>query len=159
MATSKFNFLIWSYFLKNFVITWKFIPLVFQWYQHDWSVTCGLLVIAIQSYCILKLFEIFSKSKILNALVVGSILTPKTPLWAFLTPRAPRWAPILRPTNPAGLDILAQCPRPRETRCKTSCAKCFIKTNVYLVLLLDRVLEADPIRDHFLKANSQCHQP
>jgi len=30
---------------------------------------------------------------------------------------------FLRPTNPAGLDVLAQCPRPRETRCKTSHAK------------------------------------
>jgi len=66
---------------------------------------------------------------------------------------------LLRPTNPAGLDILAQCPRPRETRCKTSYAKRFVKVNVYLRLLLDRVLEADPIRDHYPKANSQCHQP
>jgi len=49
---------------------------------------------------------------------------------------------FLRPTNPAGLDILAQCPRPRDNRCKTSCVKRFIKINVYLILLLDRVLEA-----------------
>jgi len=43
----------------------------------------------------------------------------------FLAPRAPRWAPILRPKCPAGLSNLAQCPCPRETRCKTSCAKRF----------------------------------
>jgi len=66
---------------------------------------------------------------------------------------------VLRPTNPAGLDILARRPRPRETRCKTSCVKRFIEINVYLILLLDRVFEADPIRDHYPKANSQCHQP
>ena len=32
---------------------------------------------------------------------------------------------ILRPKCPAGLNNLAQCPCPRETRCKTSCAKRF----------------------------------
>jgi len=32
---------------------------------------------------------------------------------------------FLRPKCPAGLSNLAQCPCPRETRCKTSCAKRF----------------------------------
>jgi len=32
---------------------------------------------------------------------------------------------FLRPKCPAGLINLAQCPCPRETRCKTSCAKRF----------------------------------
>jgi len=57
MATSKFNFLIWSYFLKNFVLTLKFISLLIQRYQSEWSVTCGLLAITVQSYCLLKTFR------------------------------------------------------------------------------------------------------
>jgi len=30
---------------------------------------------------------------------------------------------------------------------------------MFILTFLDRVLEADPIRDHYPKANSQCHQP
>jgi len=38
----------------------------------------------------------------------------------------------LRPTNPAGLENLAQYTRPRETRCKTSYAKRFVKLTFIL---------------------------
>ena len=54
------------------------------------------------------LVENFLSSKRLQLLVVGSILALVAPPWALLTPRAPRWAPILRPTNPAGSEVLAQ---------------------------------------------------
>jgi len=74
MAASKINFLIWKYFLENFVMTLEFISLVIQRYQNEWSTTCGFLAVTVQSHCLLKLFEIFPKSKILNTLVVGSIL-------------------------------------------------------------------------------------
>jgi len=40
--------------------------------------------------------------------------------------------PLLRPTNPAGLDNLAQCPCPRETRCKTSYTKRLLKLTFIL---------------------------
>ena len=43
-------------------------------------------------------------------------------------------AQLLRPKCPAGRNNLAQCPCPRETRCKTSCAKRFNHFNVYLIL-------------------------
>jgi len=49
IATWKFNFLIWSYFQKNFVTIWKLISLLVHWYQNDWPVPCGLLAISIQS--------------------------------------------------------------------------------------------------------------
>jgi len=49
IATWKFNFLIWSYFPKNFATTWKLISLLVYWYQNDWPMTCGLLAISIQS--------------------------------------------------------------------------------------------------------------
>jgi len=39
---------------------------------------------------------------------------------------------VLRPTPLAGSNNLAQCTRPRETRCKTSYAKRFRNFNVYL---------------------------
>jgi len=74
IAASKFNFLIWKYFLENFVMTLKFISLVIQQYQNEWSAACSFLAVTGQSQCAFKLFEIFSKSKILNSFVVGSIL-------------------------------------------------------------------------------------
>jgi len=39
---------------------------------------------------------------------------------------------FLRPKDPVVLDVLAQLTRPRETRCKTSCAKCFVKLTFIL---------------------------
>ena len=42
-----------------------------------------------------------------------------------LSPASESNRQLLRPKNPAGLNNLAQCPCPRETRCKTSCAKRF----------------------------------
>ena len=39
---------------------------------------------------------------------------------------------VLRPKCPAGLIDLAQCPCPRETRCKTSCAKRLINLTFIL---------------------------
>jgi len=63
IAASKFNFLIWSYFLKNFVMTLEFISIVIQRYQNEWSTACSLLAVTVQSHCILKLFEIFPKSQ------------------------------------------------------------------------------------------------
>ena len=39
---------------------------------------------------------------------------------------------VLRPTPLAESDNLAQCTRPRETRCKTSYAKRFTNGNVYI---------------------------
>jgi len=39
---------------------------------------------------------------------------------------------VLRPKDPVVLENLAQTTRPRETQCKTSCAKCFVKLTFIL---------------------------
>ena len=95
-------------------------------------------------------------------LIVGSIpgqTGPKAPLRVSLTPRAPRWAPILRPTDPVVLENLAQNTRPRETQCKTSCAKRFTKLTFILYFTRQGPRGCGPIKTIYPKANSQYHQP
>jgi len=66
---------------------------------------------------------------------------------------------ILRPTDPVVLENLAQNTRPRETQCKTSCAKRFTKLTFILYFTRQGPRGCGPIKTIYPKANSQYHQP